>query len=80
MREKENNQTEVKPCWNYYNCPKKSLKKCPAYKMGFNCEQFSDCWFFIDDPSVGGPEKHGPCMECEWNQKYGFFKEDKPIR
>jgi hypothetical protein len=50
------------------------MRKCPAFRNGFNCEGFSDCSFFINDVSTGGPSGHGPCATCEWNQKFGFFK------
>ena len=50
------------------------MKKCPAFTIGYNFKQFSDCWLFVKDTLVGGCEKHGPCAYCEWNHKYGFYK------
>jgi len=61
-------------CWEYYQCFPEKMKRCPAFKMGFDCKDFSDCWFFIKDPLIGGPEKHGPCAHCQWNNTYGLFK------
>jgi hypothetical protein len=63
-----------KSCWEYYKCSEESMQKCPAFTLGVSCKQFSDCWLFVKDNLVGGCEKHGPCVECEWNHKYGFYK------
>jgi len=60
-------------CWEYYKCSKESMKSCPAFSIGFECKNFGDCWFFIKDNEIGGPEHHGPCATCEWNHLHGFF-------
>ena len=58
------------PCWEYFKCSELSKKKCPAYKRGSVDKKFRECWLFINDNLNGGPEKKGPCANCEWLLKY----------
>ena len=61
-----------KPCWEYFKCSEESKKICTAYRVGKSEKNFKDCYFYVYNSVTGGPEKHGPCVNCEWNQKYGF--------
>jgi len=66
-------EKNFKTCWDYYNCSEESKKICPAYKIGNENSNFNDCPLWIPNIELGGPEKHGPCYQCEWYKKFHNF-------
>jgi hypothetical protein len=67
-------ENRLKHCWEYYNCSEQSRKICPAYHQGKMDNNFKDCFFYIDNTYIGGPEKHGPCLDCDWRKSNNFVE------
>ncbi len=65
----------TKPCWEFYDCPEQTRKYCPVYLNWKKETTFCEGWLYFDIEK-GGPAERGPCYDCEWNHKHGYFKEN----
>jgi len=50
-------------CWEFFDCPENIRDNCKVYLNWKHGISMMEPWLHYD-PSIGGPAKRGPCIEC----------------
>jgi len=73
---KENEKDDVANCWEFWKCPEKIKKKCPAYVQ----KRGNQCWIvanlFAEDGCPKLNKKFKSCTECTWFSRMNSIIKD----
>ncbi len=53
-------------CWEFWDCPEKDKKKCPAYIS----DSGKECWYFASTFCNLKGRGARKCLECDWYKKF----------
>lgn len=73
---KENKVDSDNNCWEFWNCPKKTMKKCPAHIQ----KRGNECWTVANPFSEHECQKlknrFRSCIECPWFNRMNSISEE----
>lgn len=76
LAKKENEENADASCWDFWKCPEKIMKKCPAYiqKRGNECWMVANLYSGHECPKL--KNQFRSCLECSWFGRMNSIGED----
>jgi hypothetical protein len=56
---------ELQNCWEFWNCQKEIMEKCPAYET----DSGKSCFYVASDYCLRIKKEFNDCQECPWFER-----------